>query len=182
MSDSFAERTIASQTVFEGKIVRLETHTVELPNGRQSTREVIRHPGAVAVLAEPTPGTVIMVEQFRKAPEETLLELPAGKLEPGEHSDVCARRELQEETGFTAQSLKLLYEFYTSPGFADEKIVLFYATGLTQGASHPDEDEFVRLRTLSREEVRRELSAGKIRDAKTLVGLLWWLGESSSKT
>ncbi|GMA52454.1 ADP-ribose diphosphatase [Alicyclobacillus contaminans] len=181
MSDtpSLKERTVSTERIFSGKIVTLEKLTVMLPNGKTATREVIRHPGAVAVLAEPDPGRVVMVRQYRKALDECLLEIPAGKLEPGEQPEACAVRELREETGLEADTVEPVHTFYTSPGFADEKIWLFYTNRVAQGAQALDEDEFVDIEVLSRAEVQSLLSGGRIQDAKTLVALLWWLGRAT---
>ncbi|MCL6594041.1 MAG: NUDIX hydrolase [Alicyclobacillus sp.] len=168
-------------TVYQGSFLRLERWTVQLPDGRLADRDVVRHPGAVAVLAEPAPGSVLCVKQFRPATGQCLLEVPAGKLEPEEAPEQCARRELAEETGYHATSWKPLYSFYTSPGFADERITLFYATGLTPGPARPDADEYVEVVTLSREQVATAVAAGDISDAKTLVALLWWLAQPLNK-
>ncbi|MCL6637457.1 MAG: NUDIX hydrolase [Alicyclobacillus sp.] len=165
------------ETVYQGGFLRLERWTVQLPDGRQADRDIVRHPGAVAILAEPVPGSVLCVKQFRPATEQWLLEIPAGKLEPGEPPEQCARRELAEETGYQADSWQALYSFYTSPGFADERITLFYATGLTPGTAQPDADEFVEVMTLTREQAAAAVAAGDITDAKTLVALLWWLAQ-----
>ena len=132
------------------------------------------HPGAVAVLAEPSPNHIILVNQFRKAPDCTLWEVPAGKLEPNEQPEESARRELREETGFVAGNISLVHDFYTSPGFANEKIYVYYANELVRGEAEPDEDEFVEMKIFSRDEIERMLKNHEIHDAKTLVGLLWW--------
>lgn len=175
-----SEKTIDKREVFQGRIIHLETHTVELPNGRHAEREVVRHPGAVAILGEPDPSHLLFVKQFRKAPEEILWEIPAGKMDPGESPEVCAQRELHEETGFTAGSVELVYEFFTSPGFADEKIDLYYARDLKPGEQNPDEDEFVEVYNFSIEEIQTLLAEQKIRDAKTLIGVLWWLNKKGA--
>jgi ADP-ribose pyrophosphatase len=116
------EKTIHTEKIFSGKIVTLEVQEVELPNGKTSKREIIKHPGAVAVLAVTNENKLVMVEQYRKPLERAIVEIPAGKLEKGEEPAVCARRELEEETGYECESLELLVSFYTSPGFADEFI------------------------------------------------------------
>jgi ADP-ribose pyrophosphatase len=163
------------RSIYQGKIVHLLELTVELPNGKPAKREVVRHPGAVAILAESRTGQLICVEQYRTAPNEVLLEIPAGKLEPGEDPKDCAFRELAEETGYRAGALTHVGEFFTSPGFADEKIHLFYATNLTAGDVNPDEDEFVQSKFLSQADVEWVVDQGHVRDAKTLIGFLWWL-------
>ncbi|MDQ0188424.1 NUDIX hydrolase [Alicyclobacillus cycloheptanicus] len=169
------EPTLATEPIYDGRIIRVEQLTIQLPNGKTAKREVVRHPGAVAVLAAPAPDRLVFVEQFRKPTEEVLLEIPAGKLEPGEDPAECARRELEEETGYVSTNVRPLYEFFTSPGFADEKLHLFVAEDLSTGAVHPDEDEFVNIVELTASEVQARLTSGQIRDAKTLIGVLWWL-------
>ncbi|MBX5436909.1 MAG: NUDIX hydrolase [Alicyclobacillaceae bacterium] len=172
---TWQEPTVADRLIYDGRIIQVHELTVQLPGGGTSTREVVYHPGAVAVLAEPEPGRLLFVEQFRKAPGEMLLELPAGKLDPGEPPLACAKRELAEETGYRAAEWTPLCSFYTSPGFANECITLFAARDLQAGAAKPDEDEYVRVTTRSRTDVEKLLQQGQIRDAKTLVGVLWWL-------
>lgn len=169
------ERIVEVKQIYQGRIIRLEECTVALPNGKQAGREVIRHPGAVAVLAELSNGRVLCVRQYRTAPGEVLLEIPAGKLESGEDPMACARRELAEETGSEANQLRLIGSFYTSPGFADEQLHLFYAFGVEPGQAHPDEDEFVETVALTPEEVREAVMKGHVKDAKTWIGFQWWL-------
>jgi ADP-ribose pyrophosphatase len=177
----FEERTVASETLFQGKIIDLERLRVQLPDGREATREVVRHPGAVAVLAEPTPGLVVLVKQYRKALDESLVEIPAGKLEPGESPEVCAVRELREETGLAARSVNSVFDFFTSPGFADERIYLYYTNDVEQEEQALDEDEFVEVTSATRDEVTAMLRDGSIRDAKTLIALLWWIQQSNGR-
>ncbi len=126
----FEEKTIHTEKLFEGKVVRLQIDDVELPNGKTSKREIIKHPGAVAVLALTPENKIVLVEQYRKPMERALVEIPAGKLEPGEKPEVTAVRELEEETGYECNRLDHIISFYTSPGFADELIHLYLATGL----------------------------------------------------
>lgn len=163
------EKTIKSEKIFTGRVISLQVDEVELPNGKTSNREIIKHPGAVAILPITNDGKIVMVEQFRKALERTLVEIPAGKLETGEKPEVCARRELEEETGYSCENLDWLISFYTSPGFADEIVHLYVATGLTkkENAATLDEDEFVNILELSLTEAKQFIDDKKIYDAKT---------------
>ncbi|WP_246942386.1 NUDIX hydrolase [Bacillus pinisoli] len=167
--ESFEEKTLSSKTLFEGRVIDLVFEEVLLPNGKQSTREIIKHPGAVAVIPITEDGKIIMVRQFRKALERELIEIPAGKLEKGEQPELTARRELEEETGFTCKNLTHLISFYTSPGFADEIVHLYVAEGLSEKGNklELDEDEFVEVIALTLEEARQYIEEKKIYDAKT---------------
>ena len=144
----FTEVRKSSKTIFEGKIVKVRVDTVELPNGKESTRECIEHPGAVAVIAQDNQNRICLVRQYRYPVSQQLLEIPAGKLSPGEDPLECARRELLEETGIVAKSWEKLYCYYSTPGFTDEIMHLYLATDLTRGASQPDEDEFLEARMI----------------------------------
>jgi len=169
MSSSFEEKTIKSEKIFSGRIISLQVDDVELPNGKHSKRELIKHPGAVAVIAITNDGKIVMVEQYRKALERDVVEIPAGKLEKGEEPSLCAKRELEEETGYVCKSLDWLISFYTSPGFADELVHLYVARGLEkkEDAAPTDEDEFVTLVELTLEEALEYIEERKIYDAKT---------------
>lgn len=170
----FEEITLKSEPIFEGKMISLQVDHVRLPNGQQATREIVKHPGAVAVLAIHE-GRMLVVEQYRKALERSLVEIPAGKLDPGEAPEAAAARELQEETGFQAEKLTHIASFYTSPGFADEIIHLYFAEQLTPGEASPDEDEFVACSALTPAEAQSYMTQGKIRDAKTIAAVYAWL-------
>lgn len=171
----FEEKTISSKRIYEGKIINLKVDDVELPNGHQSKRELIEHPGAVALVALTEDNKIIMVEQFRKALEKTIIEIPAGKIEKGEAPEVTALRELEEETGYTAAKLELIQSFSTSPGFADEIIHLYSAEGLSKSTSGAvlDEDEFVELLEVTIEEAEQLMKEKRIYDAKTAFAVLW---------
>lgn len=167
------EKTLKSEEIFPGKIISLHLQEVELPNGKTSKREIIKHPGAVAILAVTPENKIIMVEQYRKALERTIVEIPAGKLEKGEEPASCARRELEEETGYVCESLELLTSFFTSPGFADEIVHVYLAKGLTkkEDSAALDEDEFVNLEELTLEEALQYVKEQKIYDAKTIYAV-----------
>ncbi|KQL20344.1 NUDIX hydrolase [Cytobacillus solani] len=163
------EKTLHTEKVFTGKMISLQVEDVELPNGNVSKREIIKHPGAVAILALTDDDKIVMVEQYRKALEKTIIEIPAGKLEHGEAPETCAKRELEEETGYACKKMEWLISFYTSPGFADEIVHLYIAEGLEkkENAASLDEDEFVNLMEITLEEAQAYLKEQRIYDAKT---------------
>lgn len=171
----FEEKTIQSEPIFKGKVISLKVDDVTLPNGETGKREIVNHPGAVAVIAVTADNKLILVEQYRKALERSIIEIPAGKLEPGELPEMTARRELEEETGYGCNELTYLQSFATSPGFADEIIHLFVARGLykLEEAVAMDEDEFVELLEVSLEEAEQLVAEQKIYDAKTAFAVLW---------
>ena len=165
----FEEKTIQTEVKFKGRIISLQVDEVELPNGKTSNREIIKHPGAVAVIAITKDKKIILVEQFRKALERSIIEIPAGKIEIGEAPEITALRELEEETGYGCAKMELLTSFYTSPGFADEIVHMYVAHGLQkiEQPAETDDDEFVELMELTLEEAVQYESEGKIKDAKT---------------
>lgn len=163
------ETTKSSEKLFSGRIIDLYLEEVVLPNGKTSTREIIKHPGAVAVIAITKENKIVMVQQYRKAMERVLVEIPAGKLEKGELPEVTAKRELEEETGYTTDSLQHLISFYTSPGFADELVHLYFTEELeilTEKAEL-DEDEFVDVLEVTLEGAQQMIHEQRIFDAKT---------------
>ncbi|MWC28390.1 NUDIX domain-containing protein [Paenibacillus sp. MMS18-CY102] len=171
--EGWQERTLSSKQIFEGKIISLQVDTIELPDGGQATREIVRHPGAAAVLAL-LDDKMLVVEQFRKPLEKFQIEIPAGKLDPNEDPIVCAGRELEEETGYRATSLRPLSAFYTSPGFADEKLYVYLAEGLEKGKMNPDEDEYLRVEAITLEQALAYIAEGRISDAKTVLAVYAW--------
>jgi ADP-ribose pyrophosphatase len=173
--DYLRETTTKSEKIYSGRVVNLRKDEVTLPNGRKSSREIIEHPGAVVMLAENRQKQLIMVRQFRKAIEDVLLELPAGTLEPNEEIIDCAKRELEEETGFQARNWEKIFDFYSAPGFCNEKLTLFFAWDLTKTKTNTDHDEFIEVVEYDKKGVISLLTDNKISDAKTLIGILWWL-------
>lgn len=169
----YEEVTIHTDPIFQGKIISLQVDRVRLPNGGEATREVVRHPGAVAVLAI-RDDRMIVVEQYRKALGRTLVEIPAGKLEKGEHPPEAAIRELEEETGYSCDEVRPIGSFYTSPGFADEIIHLYVADQLKAGEANPDEDEFLDCEAITLETAKRYIAEGRIADAKTIAAVYAW--------
>src|SRR5690625_4675186 len=128
--DKFYEKTISSRSIFNGKIIDVQVDDVLLPDGNKSRREIVKHPGAVAIIPITEDNKIIFVEQYRKPLERSLIEIPAGKIEPNEKPEITAVRELEEETGYTTDQLELVASFYTSPGFADEMIHLYFTNQL----------------------------------------------------
>ena len=171
---NFYEKTVKVDSIFKGNVINVDVEHVELPNGKMTTREVVRHPGAVAVIAFTPANRLIAVRQFRKPLDKMIIEIPAGKLERGEDPLACAKRELLEETGYTADSMKFVTSFYTSPGFADEFLHIYEAEGLTAGDAQPDADEFVDLLELDLDEATQSIQNGQIIDAKTIVAVYYW--------
>ena len=168
----FTEKTIQKDYKFRGRIMTVRVDQAELPNGKPCVREVCEHPGGVGVLPIDENGMVTLVRQFRYPYGETILEIPAGKMDHGpENAEACGRRELEEETGLSAEQMIPLGEIWPSPGFMDERLFLFCAKGLTQGETHPDEDEFVERVRMPFAELCELVRTGEIKDAKTVAAV-----------
>jgi ADP-ribose pyrophosphatase len=169
---------LSSSRLYSGRIVNLDLDTVRFPDDSTGQLEILRHPGASAVvpfldppgLADPR---VVLIRQFRHAADGFIWEVPAGRLDAGESPESCAERELEEETGMRARRLERLTTICTTPGFTDERIHLFQAEGLEPGAEHREADEFMELHTLRWSEVMRLVESGAVVDGKTLVSLLF---------
>lgn len=157
--------------IYKGTVVTLNVDTVRLPNGHTIDLEVIRHPGASAVVPLKEDGTVVLIRQFRHAANGFIYEIPAGKLHPKEDPLDCAARELEEEIGYKAGRFELLSSIFTAPGFADEVIHIYLATSLTIGTQNLDQDEVLEVVEMPLREAISKISDGTIRDAKTIVGL-----------
>ena len=166
------EKEIKREKIYKGTLLGLRRDTVRLPDGKTSTREIVEHPGAVAIVAITKDEELVLVRQFRKPTGETLLELPAGVPKKGETPEATARRELEEETGFHAKRIKKVWEGYASPGYSDEIIRFCLAQEMVQMKQNMDEDEFVEVDLLDIELCREMLKAGKIRDNKTMIGIM----------
>lgn len=171
----FEEKTIKKDVKFTGNLISLQVDEVELPDGNTSTREVVKHPGAVAVIAITKADKLVMVKQYRKPLERTLVEIPAGKIESNEAPEITAIRELEEETGYTTEHLTYVTSFYTSPGFADEIIHLYFTDELIvlEEKVAGDEDEFIEIVELTIEEAEQYVKEKKIYDAKTAYALMY---------
>ncbi|NLB52799.1 MAG: NUDIX hydrolase [Syntrophomonadaceae bacterium] len=165
------EKTIASKDIYQGRILNLRVDRVALPDGSESTREIIEHSGAVAIVAIDEDKNVWMVKQYRKAVEEVLMEIPAGTLEKGEEPLACAKRELAEETGLIAENWQHIVSYYSAPGFVTEKLHLYLATGLNQGDTNPDRDEFLYTIKMPLTDAYKAIFAGQIQDGKSIIGI-----------
>jgi ADP-ribose pyrophosphatase len=171
-------RTLSTRIVFHGRIFNVVSDAVEEPGGVQARREVIRHPGSVVVLALDDDNSrriprLLLERQYRYAAGQRLWELPAGRIDPGESGLAAAKRELVEETGFTARRWQRALTFYASPGFLDEVMHVFLARGLVKGKAQPEEDERIQVRFFPLPQVKRMALSGKIHDGKTLASLFW---------
>jgi len=169
----YYEKTIDRKPVFKGNIIDVEVLTVELPNGRIATRDIVRHGGAAVIVPVTDKGEVILVRQYRKPYDKVFIEIPAGKLEKGEDPKICAERELKEETGYTAGKLEKILTLSPAPAYTDEVLHVYLATELTKGDADPDEDEFITAEVYPMEEALKMIKDGVITDAKTIAGLLF---------
>jgi ADP-ribose pyrophosphatase len=167
------EKTLDSQLVYEGGFIKVRRDNVELPDGSPAWREYLRHPGAVAILALTDDGQLVLERQYRYAPGRVFLEIPAGKIDPGEPREACARRELLEETGMTAESWVYLGTAHPCIGYSDEQISYYVARGLSSGERQLDEGEFLEVVHLPLEEALAKSLSGDICDSKSVVGLYW---------
>lgn len=167
----FTEKTLTSKQIYDGKVFEILRDEVELSNGHKSIREVARHPGGVVIVAQKDENTILMVKQFRYPLKAVSLELPAGKLEYGENPDIAAKRELEEETGYVAKNWKSLGFIYTTPGFCDEKLYLYFATDLKFIKQNPDEGEIIEYFEYNLDEVFDMIKNGEINDSKTICAL-----------
>lgn len=183
--DKLLEETVSSEEVFDGVLLHVFKDEARLPDGSTSTREYIRHPGASAVLPVFETGEVMMVEQFRYPLKQTFLEVPAGKIDPGETPESTARREIREEAGLEFGSIHYLGPFHPSIGYTDEVIHLYVAWDLTTYEQASDPDEFLIRKKVPFKKVVSRIHAGEITDGKTMVNVLraweWWQQEGPFK-
>jgi ADP-ribose pyrophosphatase len=165
------EKLISSERIFEGRILNLRVDTVQLPDGRRTTREVVEHNGAVGMVALTDSGEIVLVRQYRRAPDEVLLEIPAGRIEPGERPEDCARRELAEEIGRVPSRLRKFGELYSAPGYSQELLHLFLAAGLKEAKGRRDPDELMEIVEVRLQDAVEMCSLGEIRDLKTAAAI-----------
>lgn len=166
------EETIDSKLVFDGRLVKLRVDTVRLPNGRESTREVVVHRGAMAAVPLLGDDRVVLVRQFRQAAGEALLEIPAGTLEPGEDPEQGIARELGEEIGYRPERITLMFSSYLAPGYSSEMLHTYLAEGLVPANAHADVDEFIEIVEMPMAEAVAKIVSGEIKDAKSICGIL----------
>lgn len=172
-SRDLTETTIASHIRFQGKLLVVVEDEVRMPDGRSATREYIRHPGAVVVVALNDDGAVILERQWRHPLGAAIIELPAGKIDRGETPLACAKRELLEETGFVAARWQELGTLHPCVGYSDERLILYLAQGLTQAGARPDDGEHLEVIALPLSEALAWIDDGRLTDAKSVAGLLW---------
>ena len=175
------EAQLSTRRIFSGRVINLDVDRVRYPDGSEGELDIIRHPGASAIvpfLNDPAGANpqVLLIKQYRYATGGFLFEIPAGRLDPGEKPEDCARRELREETGCTAESMRFMTSMWTTPGFTDERIHLFLASGLTQGEARREADEFMTVQPVFLTEALKMIEQGEIQDAKTALGLLYAAG------
>ena len=167
------EIATSSEHLYEGRILKLRLDTVRLPNGKTSQREIVEHRGAVAMVPMLDRDTVILVRQYRRAAERSLLEIPAGTLDPNEDVEACARRELAEEINYAAGRMTKLFQSFMAPGYSTEVIHTFLALDLTKTEGHTDEDEFLEILPTPLADALHMIQTSEIQDAKSISGLLY---------
>ena len=166
---------LKSEVLYQGKVFRLQRDTVIEPGGVQAERDIIVHPGSVVVLPIFKDGRVLLIRQYRHSVGEFLWELVAGRNEPNESPQAAARRELLEETGYSAKRLRKLMRVVPTPGFVNEWMWIFAAEGLAEGAAHPEEDEKITPRIFTLKQIDTMIQRGTLRDAKSICGLLYYM-------
>ena len=169
------EKTLSSQLIYDGRVVRLRVDTVEMPGGRETTREIVEHGACVAIVAIDADANVLLVNQFRKPVEKELLEIPAGGIDPGEDPVAAVRREMQEETGYLPQKIESLGGFYSAGGYSTEYLHLYLATDLTPGRLYAEDTESIELVRVPLGQVPGLIASGDICDAKSIAGLFIFL-------
>ena len=168
----FTEKQISSRRIYKGRIVGLREDTVELPGGKVAKREIVEHPGAVAVIALTNKDEIVLIKQYRRPAQEVLLEVPAGLVHKDETPAEAAKRELEEETGFRAKNIKKIFESYASPGYSTEVIQYFLATDLEKKFQKTEEDELIAVELYKISDCYKMIKEDKIRDNKTIIGVM----------
>ena len=166
---------LSEEIVYDGKLIKVVKEMVRLPDGRERPREIVKHPGAVALVPVDKEGNLLLVRQYRRAAGKVLLEIPAGTREPGEDAEKCAQRELREEIGYNAGKIEHMGGFYSAPGFCTEYLECYLLTDLTEGRDDADDDEDIEVVSLSAEKALEAIRSGEICDAKSIAGILMWM-------
>ena len=170
-----AEKTLSSQLIYEGRSVKIRIDTVQMPSGRETTREIVEHSDCIAVIALDADDNVLLVKQFRKPVEKELLEIPAGGINPDENPEAAVRRELREEVGYLPQKIKKLGGFYSAPGYCTEYLHLYLATVLVPSRLFAEDTEEISLVRVPVAQIPDLIASGRICDAKSIAGLLIYL-------
>jgi ADP-ribose diphosphatase len=165
------EKVVSSEMIYKGRAVTLRKDIVDLPSGRRTSREIMEHPGSVAIVPSLDDGGLLFIRQFRLATRGTIWEIPAGTLETGENPEDCARRELEEETGYRAGKLEHLFDAYPAPGYSMELMHFFLATSLEKGEQRTEEDEIIKVEPIEPETVSRMILSNEIMDAKSIAAI-----------
>jgi ADP-ribose pyrophosphatase len=165
-------KILSQEVIFKGRVIQVRLDKIVEPAGHTATREIVVHPGAVCIVARPTPDEVILIRQYRHAAGKVLLEIPAGGLNPGEDALAAANRELEEETGYRANKMVERAAFWTTPGFTTEFMYLYEASDLVKTQTNPDEDEVIEVDIVKYKDALRMIDDGRIQDAKSILGLL----------
>ena len=173
------EETLSSRLIYEGQVVKLRVDTVKMPDGRETTREIVEYSDCVAIIAIDADDNVLLVKQFRKPVEKVLLEIPAGGIDPGEDPVTTVCRELREETGYLPRKVKRLGGFYSAPGYSSEYLYLYLATDLTSSPLHAEDTDSIRLVRVPVAQISSLITSGSICDAKSIAGLLTFLGSKA---
>jgi ADP-ribose pyrophosphatase len=182
ISGSRTAKILSSATIYQGPVFGLRRDEVIEPSGVRTTREVITHPGSVVVLPVLPDGRILLIQQYRHATRQYLWELVAGRMDPGETPKVAAARELIEETGFRAQRLRVFLDVFPTPGFLEERMFILLAEELTAGEAEPEDDEKIVSRAYRRKQLEEMIRSGKLRDAKSIAGILFYFQFLSPKS
>ena len=173
------EETLSSRLIYEGQVVKLRVDTVKMPDGRETTREIVEYSDCVAIIAIDADDNVLLVKQFRKPVEKVLLEIPAGGIDPGEDPVTTVSRELREETGYLPRKVERLGGFYSAPGYSSEYLYLYLATDLTSSPLYAEDTDSIRLVRVPVAQISSLITSGSICDAKSIAGLLTFLGSKA---
>jgi ADP-ribose pyrophosphatase len=168
-------KVLSSQIVYQGPVFGIRRDEVIEPSGVRAIREVVTHPGSVVVLPVLSDGRILLIRQYRHATRQHLWELVAGRMEPGETPKVAAARELIEETGYRATKFRIFLDIFPTPGFLEERMYILLAEGLTEGEAQPEEDEKIVSHAYNRKQLEEMIRTGKLRDAKSIAGILYYL-------